>query len=138
MRSFVLIVFAAAACGPSFIDKAAREPNAVREKSGMVFRRLRAGDGPSPGPKDKVKVHYHGTLIDGTVFDSSVLRGEPVVLPLDAVIPCWTEALQRMHVGEKAKLVCPSNLAYGDQGQPPNIPGSATLVFEVQLLGIEP
>ena len=126
-----------AACGPSLVERAAAEPHAVRLKSGMVLRTLRPGDGPSPGPHARVKVHYHGTLIDGSVFDSSVLRGEPAVFPLDGVIPCWTEGIQRMHVGEKAKLVCPSNVAYGDQGNPPTIPGSATLIFEVQLLAIE-
>jgi FKBP-type peptidyl-prolyl cis-trans isomerase len=85
-----------------------------------------------------VKVHYHGTLLDGSVFDSSVDRGEPVTFPLNGVIPCWTEGLQLMKVGEKAKLVCPSEIAYGDTGAPPRIKPGATLVFDVELLGIEP
>ena len=81
-----------------------------------------------------MKVHYHGTLRDGTVFDSSVERGEPATFPLNRVIPCWTEGVQKMKVGGKAKLVCPSNIAYGDRGAPPKIKPGATLVFEVELL----
>jgi FKBP-type peptidyl-prolyl cis-trans isomerase FkpA/FKBP-type peptidyl-prolyl cis-trans isomerase FklB len=83
-----------------------------------------------------VKVHYHGTLIDGTVFDSSVQRGQPATFPLNGVIPCWTEGVQRMKVGEKSRLVCPSQIAYGDRGAPPKIKPGATLVFEVELLEI--
>ena len=83
-----------------------------------------------------MKVHYHGTLTDGTVFDSSVQRGEPATFPLDGVIPCWTEGVQKMKVGGKAKLVCPSAAAYGDRGQPPNIRPGAVLTFEVELLEI--
>jgi FKBP-type peptidyl-prolyl cis-trans isomerase FkpA/FKBP-type peptidyl-prolyl cis-trans isomerase FklB len=83
-----------------------------------------------------VKVHYQGTLIDGTVFDSSLQRGEPVSFPLGNVIKCWTEGLQQMKVGGKSRLVCPANLAYGDRGSPPNIKPGATLVFEVELLEI--
>jgi FKBP-type peptidyl-prolyl cis-trans isomerase FkpA len=85
-----------------------------------------------------VRVHYEGALTDGTVFDSSMKRGQPIEFPLKGVIPCWTEGVQRMKVGERAKLVCPSEIAYGDQGRPPAIPGGATLVFEVELLGIKP
>ena len=87
---------------------------------------------------DSVRVHYVGTLVDGKEFDSSVKRGQPAEFPLNQVIPCWTEGLQRMRVGGKARLVCPSSIAYGAQGRPPVIPGGATLVFEVELLGIEP
>ena len=83
-----------------------------------------------------MKVHYHGTLTDGTVFDSSRERGEPVEFPLNQVIPCWTEGVQKMKVGETARLVCPSDIAYGDAGRP-GIPPGATLVFEVELLGIQ-
>ena len=125
------------ACGPSFLDLKAQEPGAVRTKSGLIIRTITPGTGPSPQATDTVKVHYHGTLTDGTVFDSSVQRGEPATFPLDRVIPCWTEGVQMMKVGEKAQLVCPSSIAYGDNGAPPKIPGSATLVFEVELLAIE-
>ena len=85
---------------------------------------------------DVVSVHYHGTLPDGKVFDSSVQRGQPAEFPLNQVIPCWTEGVQKMKVGGKARLVCPSTIAYGDQGRPPVIPGGATLVFEVELLEV--
>ncbi len=121
-----------------FLAKAATEKGAKKTASGLVLVELTAGAGPSPKAEDKVKVHYHGTLIDGTVFDSSVDRGEPVTFPLKGVIPCWTEGLQLMKVGEKAKLVCPSDIAYGERGSPPKIKPGATLVFEVDLLAIEP
>lgn len=121
-----------------FLAKAAGEKGAKKTASGLILSELKAGAGPSPKAEDKVKVHYHGTLIDGTVFDSSVDRGEPVTFPLKGVIPCWTEGLQLMKVGEKARLVCPSDIAYGDRGSPPKIKPGATLVFEVDLLAIEP
>jgi FKBP-type peptidyl-prolyl cis-trans isomerase FkpA len=123
--------------GQAFLDKAAAEQGAKKMASGIVMTTLKAGTGPSPAATDKVKVHYHGMLTDGTVFDSSVQRGEPAVFPLDKVIRCWTEAVQQMKVGGKAKLVCPADLAYGDRGAPPRIKPGATLVFEVELLGIE-
>ena len=119
------------------VDTAAREPGAVKTPSGMVIRTIKPGTGPNPTAADKVKVHYHGTLTDGTVFDSSVQRKEPATFPLGGVIKCWTEGVQRMKVGEKAVLTCPSELAYGDEGRPPTIPGGATLTFEVELLSIE-
>jgi len=122
--------------GESFRDAAAHEPGAVKTNSGLVYRTLTPGKGPSPSGKDTVQVHYQGTLIDGTVFDSSIARGQPIDFPLNGVIPCWGEGVQRMKVGEKARLVCPSEIAYGDQGHPPVIPGGATLVFEVELLAI--
>ncbi len=121
-----------------FLAKAAAEKGAKRTESGLILTPIKAGDGPAPKADDKVKVHYHGTLTDGTVFDSSVQRGEPVSFAVKGVIPCWTEGLQLMKVGEKAKLVCPSEIAYGDRGAPPKIKPGATLVFEVELLGIEP
>jgi FKBP-type peptidyl-prolyl cis-trans isomerase FkpA len=102
----------------------------------MVVRTLTPGTGPNPVASDTVKVHYTGTLTDGTVFDSSVKRKEPATFPLNGVIKCWTEGVQKMKVGEKAKLTCPSDLAYGDNGRPPTIPGGATLIFEVELLEI--
>ena len=122
--------------GKAYADKAAQEPGAERTPSGLVFKSLGGGSGESPKNTDTVKVNYKGTLIDGTEFDSSYKRGQPAEFPLMGVIPCWTEGLQKMKVGEKAKLVCPSNIAYGDQGRPPTIPGGATLVFEVELMGI--
>ena len=121
-----------------FVDAAAKEPGAVTTPTGLVFRSLKPGTGASPAATDTVKVHYTGTLIDGKVFDSSVQRGEPAEFPLNGVIPCWTEGVQKMKVGEKAKLVCPASIAYGDMGHPPTIPGGATLVFEVELLEVTP
>ena len=123
--------------GQVFLDKAAAEKGATRTASGLIITTLKPGTGPSPKATDKVKVHYHGTLTDGTVFDSSVQRGTPIELPLNGVIRCWTEGLQLMKVGGKSKLVCPSDIAYGDQGRPPQIKPGATLVFEVELLEIQ-
>ncbi|HSM93654.1 MAG TPA: FKBP-type peptidyl-prolyl cis-trans isomerase [Anaeromyxobacteraceae bacterium] len=113
------------------------DPKAEKLPSGLVYIPVTEGTGPSPKATDRVKVHYAGTLTDGKEFDSSIKRGEPITFPLNGVIPCWTEGVQKMKVGGKAKLVCPSSIAYGDDGRPPVIPGGATLVFEVQLLGIE-
>lgn len=124
-----------AAAGP-FLEQMAKERGAERAASGMIYIPVSEGTGASPTGTSLVNVHYHGTLRDGTVFDSSVARGQPITLSLDGVIPCWTEGLQRMKVGGKAKLVCPSDTAYGDQGQGP-IPAGATLVFEVELLDVE-
>ena len=102
----------------------------------MIYRELTAGTGASPKATDTVTVNYRGTLTNGTEFDSSYSRNMPAQFPLNGVIPCWTEGVQRMKVGGKAQLVCPSDLAYGDQGRPPTIAGGATLVFEVELLSI--
>lgn len=121
--------------GRAYADTAARETGAERLPSGLVFRTLREGNGPTPTPSNTVRVHYRGTLIDGTEFDSSYGRGEPVEFPLNGVVPCWTEGVQRIRVGGKARLVCPSDLAYGDRGQR-GIPPGATLNFEVELIGI--
>ena len=120
-----------------YLEKAEKEPGAEKTPSGLVFRSLNAGSGESPTANDVVKVHYHGTLTDGTVFDSSVDRKQPSEFGLHGVIPCWTEALQKMKVGGKARIVCPSTIAYGDQGRPPTIPGGATLTFEIELLEIK-
>jgi FKBP-type peptidyl-prolyl cis-trans isomerase FkpA len=122
--------------GKLVADNAAKDPGAVRLPSGVVIRTTRPGTGPSPAPSDQVKVHYHGTLTDGTVFDSSVKRKEPATFPLGGVIPCWTQGVQKMKVGEKATLTCPSDTAYGDEGRRGTIPGGATLIFEVELLEI--
>lgn len=104
--------------------------------SGLIYTELKAGDGPAPKASDQVKVHYHGTLRTGEVFDSSVDRGEPATFGLSQVIPCWTEGVQKMKVGGKAELVCPPDIAYGDRAAGKIPPGSA-LVFEVELLSIE-
>jgi FKBP-type peptidyl-prolyl cis-trans isomerase FkpA/FKBP-type peptidyl-prolyl cis-trans isomerase FklB len=120
----------------AFVDKAATEKGSTKTASGIIITTLKPGTGPSPKATDKVKVHYHGTLTDGTVFDSSVQRKEPATFPLNGVIPCWTEGVQQMKVGGKSRLVCPPNVAYGDRGAPPRIKPGATLVFEVELLEI--
>jgi FKBP-type peptidyl-prolyl cis-trans isomerase FkpA len=120
--------------GQEFADKVAKEPGATKTASGIVMRTITPGNGPSPTSDDVVKVHYEGKLVDGTVFDSSIKRGEPAEFPLKGVVPCWTEALQKMKKGEKAQIVCPSAAAYGDRGAPPMIPPGATLSFEVELL----
>ena len=119
----------------AFIEEQAAVEGAVRTESGIVIEEMVAGDGASPTAQDTVEVHYHGTLRDGTVFDSSVDRGVPTSFPLNGVIPCWTEGLQTMQVGGKSRLVCPPELAYGPAGRP-GIPGNAALVFEVELLDI--
>ena len=122
--------------GTAYLAKAAGEKGATKTDSGIVMTTIKPGKGASPKKTDKVKVHYHGTLIDGTVFDSSVARGEPAQFELDKVIPCWTEGVQKMKVGGKSKLVCPPQLAYGDRGAPPMIKPGSTLVFDVELLDI--
>ncbi len=122
--------------GQAFAAKAAQDKNTTKTADGLVMTTLKPGTGASPKPTDTVKVHYQGTLTDGTIFDSSVQRGEPVTFPLSSMIKCWTEALPMMKVGGKSRLVCPSDLAYGDRGAPPKIKPGATLVFEVELLDI--
>jgi FKBP-type peptidyl-prolyl cis-trans isomerase FkpA len=121
----------------SFLEKAATEKGAQKTNSGMIYQEMKAGTGAQPKASSFVKVHYVGTLIDGKEFDSSVKRGQPAEFPLDKVIPCWTEGVGMMKVGGKAKLICPANIAYGDQGRPPIIPGGATLIFEVELLDVK-
>ena len=121
-----------------FEEAAAKEPGAQVLPSGLVFRTVTPGKGETPKATDVVKVNYEGKLSDGTVFDSSYKRGQPATFPLHGVIPCWTEGVQKMKVGETARLVCPSSIAYGDRGHPPTIPGGATLDFKVELLSIEP
>ena len=120
----------------AYLEKAAAEPGAQKTASGLVYRDVTAGSGASPKATDTVKVHYRGTLINGKEFDSSYARNEPAEFPLNRVIPCWTEGVQKMKVGGKARLVCPSSIAYGEGGAPPDIPGGATLIFEIELLGI--
>ena len=119
----------------AFMEEQAGVEGAERTESGIVVQETLAGTGANPTAEDTVQVHYHGTLRHGTVFDSSVDRGEPATFPLAGVIPCWTEALQHIKVGGKSRIACPPDLAYGPQG-PPGIPGNTALLFEVELLEI--
>lgn len=123
------------AAGGELLEQAAAEEGAVKTESGMVYQVLEEGTGESPEATDTVQVHYRGTLRDGEVFDSSYERGQPATFGLNQVIACWTEGLQHMKEGGKAKLVCPPDLAYGDRQQGP-IPAGSTLVFEVELLDV--
>ena len=118
------------------VAAAAKEPGATQTTSGLVYRVLKDGTGASPKATDLVKVHYRGTFPDGREFDSSYKRNEPTEFPLNQVIPCWTEGVQRMKVGGKAKLTCPAAIAYGARGAGNVIPPNATLLFEVELLAI--
>jgi len=122
----------------TFLAKIGKEKGAETAASGLIYIPVKAGSGDAPKATDTVKVHYKGTLRDGSVFDSSIDRGQPATFPLNRVVPCWTEGLQKMKVGGKAKLACPSNLAYGDRGAPPKIKPGSALLFEVELLSIEP
>jgi FKBP-type peptidyl-prolyl cis-trans isomerase FkpA len=130
------------ALSASYLEDAAKQSGAVKKPSGLVFFDLQAGNGASPRPNDRVSVHYRGTLANGVEFDSSHRRKHPAQFALEKAIPCWTEGLQMMKVGGKARLVCPANLAYGDRGAPsrnprrPGIPGGATLVFDVELFDV--
>ena len=120
----------------SVLAAAAKEAGALVTKSGLVYRSLKDGTGNSPAATDRVKVHYKGTFPDGKEFDSSYKRNEPTEFPLNGVIPCWTEGVQLMKPGGKAKLTCPAAIAYGQRGAGRVIPPNATLVFEVELLGV--
>jgi len=126
-----------ASVNKEFLEKAAGEKGAVKTGSGLVYLSLKEGGGNSPLATDTVKVNYRGTLPDGKEFDSSYKRGKPAEFRLDGVIKCWTEGLQRMKVGGKSKLVCPSTLAYGEAGAGDLILPGATLVFEVELLDVK-
>ncbi|MGH7804548.1 MAG: FKBP-type peptidyl-prolyl cis-trans isomerase [Candidatus Binatia bacterium] len=122
--------------GADFLAKAEKEKGVKKTASGLLYQEIKAGKGESPKADSKVKVHYHGTLRDGSVFDSSVDRKEPASFALNQVIPCWTEGVQMMKVGGKSKLVCPASLAYKERGAPPKIKPNSPLVFEVELLEI--
>jgi len=126
----------AKASGAELLEKHAAEEGAQRTDSGLVIKEITPGTGAQPLASDTVTVHYHGTLQDGKVFDSSVDRGQPATFGLGQVVPCWTEGVQMIKVGGKSRLTCPSDLAYGDQGRP-GIPPGATLVFEVELISIK-
>lgn len=145
MRSSLLISALALSCWlpaqaqtDAAAAAAAKESGAVVTPSGLVYRSLKDGSGASPGAADTVKVHYRGTFPDGREFDSSHKRGEPIEFPLNRVIKCWTEGVQRMKVGGKAKLTCPAPIAYGERGAGAVIPPNATLQFEVELIAISP
>ena len=142
MRRLALLMTCLAACSDGGAPGGAGsagggEAGGSATASGLEITHVVTGTGPSPTARDTVLVHYHGTFADGGVFDSSVERGQPARFPLNRVIPCWTEGLQLMKVGGKAKLVCPPQIAYGAQGAPPRIPPNATLLFEVELLEIQ-
>ena len=118
-------------------EAAAKEAGAVVTKTGLVYRSLKDGSGTSPTAADTVKVHYKGTFPDGKEFDSSYSRGTPIEFPLNRVIPCWTEGVQRMKPGGKAKLTCPASIAYGERGAGGVIPPNTTLNFEVELISVK-
>lgn len=122
--------------GKAYLAKAATAKGATKTASGIVVTTLTPGTGTAPTATDEVKVQYEGKLIDGKIFDSSIQRGEPATFPLNGVIPCWTEALQLMKVGGKSRIICPAELAYGEEGSPPAIRGGATLIFDVELLDV--
>ncbi len=122
--------------GNAFLEANKARAGVVVTKTGLQYEVISSGDGPKPSKENTVKVHYHGTLIDGAVFDSSVQRGEPAEFPVGAVIPGWTEALQLMSVGDKWKLYVPAKLGYGAQARP-TIPSQSALIFEVELLEIK-
>jgi FKBP-type peptidyl-prolyl cis-trans isomerase FkpA len=118
------------------VSAQAASPASETLPSGVIVQTLTKGTGPSPKASDTVKVHYRGTLTNGTEFDSSYKRGQPISFPLNRVIPCWTEGVQKIQVGGKAKLTCPAAPAYGERGVPGTIPPNSTLNFDVELLGI--
>ncbi|WP_183167651.1 FKBP-type peptidyl-prolyl cis-trans isomerase [Azomonas macrocytogenes] len=123
--------------GEKFLAENAKRQEVKTTESGLQYEVTKAAEGPQPGPDDVVTVHYEGRLVDGTVFDSSYKRGNPIDLPVSGVIPGWVEGLQLMHVGEKYKLYIPSKLAYGEQSPSPLIPANSVLVFDLELLGIK-
>ena len=123
--------------GIAYLAENAKKEGVTTTDSGLQYKQLSAGNGAKPTTADRVQVHYHGTLIDGTVFDSSYQRGEPIVFPVTGVIAGWVEGLQLMNVGSKFELTIPSHLAYGASGSGPVIGPDATLIFEVELLAIQ-
>jgi len=143
MKRLIIAAIATVFAVPAFaaandaIDKAAKEKGAVKTSSGMVFISLKDGKGKSPSAASTVEVNYRGTLTNGKEFDSSYKRNQSISFPLTRVIPCWTEGVQMMKVGGKAKLVCPPELAYGSRGAGSAVPPDATLIFEVELLDIK-
>lgn len=139
MRRLMLALVSIAACSCGCDGREQTPPvvgETIRIASGIELTHLVVGAGPRPKASDRVQVHYHGTFPDGTVFESTVEQNEPSTLLLDGAIECWSEGVQRMQVGGKARLVCPPQTAFGERGMPPRIPPNATLQFEVQLLAI--
>lgn len=144
VKSFLSVLLSASLLAPALAgaaaqtaESAAQEAGAQVLPSGLVIRMLKEGQGPQPMATDTVRVHYRGTFGDGREFDSSLKRGKPAEFPLNRVIPCWTEGVQRIKVGGKAKLTCPAEIAYGAKGTPGGpIPPNTTLFFDVELLGI--
>ncbi len=138
---FLACLGLAVACSPEPVAEdsgsASGTSASASGSGGLVIDHITEGTGASPSATSRVKVHYHGTFEDGRVFDSSVQRGQPAVFPLNRVIPCWTEGLQMMKVGGKAKLTCPPGIAYGAAGRPPKIPANSTLYFEVELIEVQ-
>lgn len=122
--------------GAAYLSAALQQPGVQRHASGLVMQPLAVGAGETPSALDHVNVHYEGKLIDGTVFESSRQHGKPATLPVRGVIPCWSEALQAMRVGGRSRVICPAELAYGDKGSPPAVKPGATLVFDIELLGV--
>ena len=143
MKRLIIAAIATTLALPAFagandtIAKAAKEKGAVKTASGMVYQSIKEGSGKSPGASSVVEVNYRGTLTSGKEFDSSYKRKQSIKFPLSGVIPCWTEGVQKMKVGGKAKLVCPPELAYGARGAGQDVPPNATLIFEVELLDIK-
>jgi FKBP-type peptidyl-prolyl cis-trans isomerase FkpA len=143
MKRLIIAAIATTLAVPAFaiandaIDKAAKEKGAVKTASGMVYRSIKNGHGKSPSASSTVEVNYRGTLTNGKEFDSSYKRNQSIKFPLSGVIPCWTEGVQMMKVGGKARLVCPPELAYGSRGAGQDVPPNATLIFEVELLDIK-
>jgi FKBP-type peptidyl-prolyl cis-trans isomerase len=123
--------------GAAYLAENQKKPGVKVTSKGVQIETIKEGTGAAPKPTDTVKVHYKGTLIDGTEFDSSYKRGEPISFPLNRVIAGWTDGVQQIKVGGKSRLVIPAELAYGEEGSPPTIPPNSTLVFEIELLGIE-
>jgi FKBP-type peptidyl-prolyl cis-trans isomerase FkpA len=131
-----LLAISTSHCAWAQTDAPAKKAEATTTSSGLIYRSLTEGTGASPGATDTVKVHYRGTLPDGTEFDSSYKRGQPASFPLNRVIPCWTEGVQRMKVGGKARLTCPPQIAYGARGAGNVIPPNATLFFDIELIDV--
>lgn len=134
MRNTLCLLLASLVIAPAALAQQAAKP--VTTASGLVYESLKDGTGESPKATDTVKVHYKGTFLDGKEFDSSYKRNEPTSFPLNRVIPCWTEGVQRMKPGGKAKLTCPASIAYGANGMGNVIPPNATLNFEIELISV--